>query len=192
MTVPAIKGTGFQSAVDDIQRLLDTDRLTREELEARLEPDDVILLESKVGPATWVPMDTYRRVIDVLIAIEGRGDAEGYLVQRGWRAAERLHKAGLYSQFDATMDKWGMRVGKLVVTLGPVMYNFTKWAFESQPEAPGNFTLTVSEAEHFPDCARYTAQGFVEYLARSIIGRTVHVTSERMPEGRILYTGHVA
>ena len=36
MTVPSIKGTGFQSAVDDLQRLLDTHQLTREELEAVL------------------------------------------------------------------------------------------------------------------------------------------------------------
>ena len=35
------------------------------------------------------------------------------------------------------------------------------------------------------------AQGFVEYLARSITGRTVHVTSERMQGGRIVYTGRV-
>jgi hypothetical protein len=130
MTVPSIKGTGFQSAVDDIRRLLDSRQLTREELEAQLTPDDLLILESKIGPFTWVPVDTYARVVDVLIAIEAEGDPEGYLFERGWRAAERLHKAGLYSQFEASLEKWGLRVGKLIVTLGPELWNFTEWEFE--------------------------------------------------------------
>jgi hypothetical protein len=193
MKVPSIKGTGFQSVLDDLQRLLDAHKLTREEMEDRLAPDDLIILESKIGPATWVPMDTYRRVVDLLVSIEAHGDIEGYLFQRGWRAAERLHKAGLYSQFDATAEKWGTRVGKLVVTLGPVMYNFTEWRFDVAPEAPlGMFRITVSNAAEFPDCARFTAQGFIEYIARSATSRTIRVTSERLSDGSVAYSGNPA
>lgn len=189
--VPSIKGSGFQSALEDLQRLLDTRKLTREEMEDQLAPDDLIILESKIGPATWVPMDTYRRVLDLLVLIEAHGDVEGYLFQRGWRAAERLHKAGLYSQFDATAEKWGTRVGKLVVTLGPVMYNFTEWRFDVDAEAPlGKFRITVSNAAEFPDCARFTAQGFIEYIARSATSRTVRVTSERLSDGSIVYSAN--
>jgi hypothetical protein len=193
MTVPSIKGTGFQSAVDDIQRLLDARQLTREELEAQLTPDDLIILDSKIGPTTWVPIDTYRRIVDLLISIEAHGDPEGYLFQRGWRAAERLHKGGLYSQFDATAVKWGMRVGKLIVTLGPVMYNFTEWEFELEPGQPIRaFRVIVRNADQFPECARFTAQGFIEYVARSATGMTIRVTSERMPGGRIVFAGSSA
>lgn len=191
MTVPSIKGTGFQSVIDDIQRLLDTRQLTREELEAQLTPDDLIILESKIGPASWVPIDTYRRVVDILISVEAHGDPEGYLFQRGWRAAERLHKAGVYSQFDATVEKWGMRVGKLIVTLGPVMYNFTEWAFELETAARA-FRVVVRAGVEFPECARFTALGFIEYLARSATGLTLRVTSERLPDGRIIFTGNNA
>jgi len=52
-------------------------------MEGQLAPDDLIILESKIGPATWVPMDTYRRVVDLLVSIEAHGDIEGYLFQRG-------------------------------------------------------------------------------------------------------------
>ena len=191
MRVPSIKGSGFQSVREDVQRLLDTGKLTREELEDQLTPDDLILLESKIGPATWVPMDTYRRVLDLLVSIEAQGDVEGYLFQRGWRAAERLHKAGLYSQFDATAETWGMRVGKIVVTLGPVMYNFTEWRFDLAAEAPpGSFRITVSDAAEFPDCARFAAQGFIEYISRSATRRAVQVTSERLSDGSIVYSGN--
>ena len=193
MTVPSIKGTGFQSAIDDIQRLLDTRQLTREDLEAQLTPDDLIILESKIGPTTWVPIDTYRRVVDILIAVEAQGDPEGYLFQRGWRAAERLHKAGLYSQFDATAEKWGMRVGKLIVTLGPVLWNFTEWTFELEPGLPvRGFRLIVRDAAVLPECARFTSHGFIEYLARSAAGLTLRVTSERRPGGVIIFTASTA
>lgn len=189
MTVPAINGTGFQSVAEDIQRLLDTRQLTQEELEAQLDPDDLIILESKVGPTAWVPVDTYRRVVDLLVAIEAHGDPEGYLFQRGWRAAERLHKAGLYSQFDATAEKWGMRVGKLLVTLGPALWNFTQWTFELGPGLPvRGFRLVVREAGPLPECARFTCHGFIEYLARSAAGLTLRVTSERLPGGLIIFT----
>lgn len=190
--VPSIKGSGFQFALDDLERLLDARKLTREEVEDQLTLDDLIIIESKVGPATWVPMDTYRRVVDLLVSIEAHGDVEGYLFQRGWRAAERLHKAGLYSQFDATAEKWGTRVGKLVVTLGPVIYNFTEWRFEVEAGAPlGVFRIMVSDAAEFPDCARFTAQGFIEYIARSATSRTIRVTSERLPDGGIVYSANL-
>lgn len=193
MTVPSINGTGFQSVADDIQRLIDMRQLTRAELEAQLTPDDLIILESKISPTTWVPIDSYRRVVDLLVAIEAQGDPEGYLFQRGWRAAERLHKAGLYSQFDATAEKWGMRVGKLLVTLGPALWNFTQWTFEFEPGLPvRGFRLVVREAAALPECARFTCHGFIEYLARSAAGLTLRVTSERLPGGMIIFTASTA
>jgi len=188
MTVPSIKG--IQSIVEDLERLLHTAQLRQEELEAQLTPDDLTLLDSKIGPATWVPIDTYRRMVDVLISIEAQGDTEGYLFQRGWRAAERLHQSGLYSQFDAKLERWGMRVGKLIVTLGPAMYNFTEWKFELEPGTPVRaFRITVSNAAQFPDCARFTAHGFIAYLAHSATGLTVQVASERTTDGRIIFAG---
>jgi hypothetical protein len=189
MTLPSVRGTGFQSAADDIQRLLDTHRLTRDELEARLTPDDVLLLESKISATTWIPVDTYRRVVELLVSIEAEGDPEGYLFQRGWRAAERLHKAGLYSQFDATMEKWGTRVGRLIVTLSSELWNFTEWTFELEPGLPlRGFRLIVRGAGELPECARLTSHGFIEYLTRSAVGLTLRVTSERLPGGVVIFT----
>ena len=131
-------------------------------------------------------------MVEILVSIEPHADPEGYLFQRGWRAAERLHKAGLYSQFDATAEKWGMRVGKLIVTLGPVMYNFTEWQFELAPLPLRGFRVTEPGTTEFPDCARFTALGFIEYLARSATGLTLRVTSERLPGGRVIYSGNSA
>ena len=189
MTVPSVKG--IQPIVADIRRLLDTGQLTREQLEAQLTPDDLAILESKIGPATWVPIDTYRRALDVLVSIEAHGDPEGYLFRRGWRVARRLHEVGLYCQFDATVGKWGMRVGQLIATLGPALFNFTEWKFELDPGIPARaFKVIVSDAAQFPDCVRFTAQGFIAYLAHSAAGLELRVTSQRMPDGRIIFAAN--
>jgi len=186
MTVPSVKG--IQPIVDDLQRLLGTGQLTRKQLEAQLTAADLAILESKVGPATWVPMDTYRRALDLLISIEAQGDPEGYLFRRGWSVAERLRKVGLYCQFDATTEKWGMRVGKLMVTLAPVLFNFTQWKFELDPRIPPRgFRVIVSDAVHFPDNARFLAQGFIAYLAHSAARLMLRVTSQRITNGCIIF-----
>ena len=41
MDGPAIKGSAFQSVVEDVQRLLQEGRISREELEVRLDPADL-------------------------------------------------------------------------------------------------------------------------------------------------------
>jgi hypothetical protein len=187
--VPAVRGSLFQFVLDHVQRLLDAGQLTRKELAAQLTPDDLDILSTKIGPATWVPIDTYRRTFDLLVSIEAPGDPEGYLFERGWRAAEGLHKTGLYSQFEASTEKWGMRVGKLIVTLGPVIYNFTEWSFEFDPGPPTGFRVTVRNAAELPECGRFAAAGFIEYLARSATGLTLRITSERLPGGNIIFTG---
>jgi hypothetical protein len=191
VTVPSIRGSIFQSILDHLGEVLERSEAVREEFESQLTADDLVVLESKIGPATWVPIDTYRRVVDFLVALEAEGDPEGYLFRGGWRVAERLHELGLYSQFDASIEKWGTRVGKLIVTLGPVMYNFGEWAFEFAPGLLPAFRVTVRNASKLPECGRFAAVGFVEYLARSATGLAIRVTSERLPEGDIVFTGNM-
>jgi len=185
--VPSVRGSLFQFVLEHIQLLLDTGRLTRKQLEAQLTPEDLDLLSARIGPATWVPIDTYRRTFDLLVSIEAPRNSETYLFERGWSAAERLHKGGLYTQFEASTEKWGVRVGKLIVTLGPVIYNFTEWEFEV--DRPAGFRVTVRNAAELPECGRIAAAGFIEYLARSATGLALRITSERLPDGTIVFMG---
>jgi hypothetical protein len=64
---------------------------------------------------------------------------------RGARSGERLHKAGLYRQFQASTETWGHRVGKIVTTMATVLYNFTRWNFEAGAEH-GLFRITIDDA----------------------------------------------
>jgi len=183
---PSIKATGFQSAADDLIRLIDANRISRAEVEARLRREDLRYLDKQLAATTWVPIDTYQRVVEILVEIEANGPPEVYLHGRGVRAGQRLHKAGLYRQFEASTETWGNRVGKIVTTMSSVLYNFTKWNFEAG-STHGLFRLTVDEASAFPEVARFTTQGFVEYASRTVSGGNEVVRSERPSKDRIVF-----
>ena len=188
--VPSIKATGFQSAADDLAKLVESGRLTRLELETRLEPGDLPYLGKQLAASSWVPIATYMRALDVLIELEGGRDVERYLRERGRRAAERLHKMGLYGQFEASVETWGHRVGTITVTMGAVLYNFSRWRFESDAENK-SFQTIVDDARDYPDHLRAVGEGFIQYLAQNLLtGAKVEVTSERLSPDRIIFRGH--
>jgi hypothetical protein len=185
---PSIKATGFQSAADDLVKLVDAGRISRAEVEARLRAEDLRFLDKQLAATTWVPIDTYARLVEILVHVEANGPAEAYLHARGVRAGQRLHKAGLYRQFDAKTETWGNRVGKIVTTMSSVLYNFTKWSFEAG-SVHGLFQLTVDEASEFPEVARFTTQGFIEYASRTVSHGNEVVRSERVTKDRIVFRG---
>ena len=186
--VPSIKATGFQGAADDLARLVDAGRLSQAELEKRLEKRDMPYLGKPLAASSWVPIDTYVRVGNILGELEARGDVPGYFRARGRRAAERLHKAGLYKQFEATAENWGKRAGKIATTLSSVLYNFTRWTFETK-EGRHPFQIVIDDAREFPELLRFVGEGFIEYTSRNQSGgREVRVTSARVTPDRIVYT----
>ncbi len=186
MTVPSIKGTAFQSVVDDVQRLLAAGRLSREELEARLTGEDLEILDAKVNPTAWYPIDTYDRAVDVLARKEAPLRTEEYLVGRGLKAAERLAALGIYSQLDATSEHMGVRVGKVIVTISRAIYNFTSFHYE--PGTDGvSFSIRVEDAAAFPEAARFATQGFVEHVASRAAGYAMRVSSERPSHDVVVY-----
>ena len=138
-----------------------------------------------------MPIATYRRVVELLIELEAEGDGERYLHGRGVRAAERLHKIGVYRQFEASVDTWGARVGKIATTMAAVIYSFTRWTFESG-EKHGDFKIIVDEARDFPEIARFTTQGFIEYTSKAVSGGDVRVRSARTRPDQVVYTGRKA
>ena len=187
--VPSIKATGFQSAADDLARLVAAGRLTRAELAGRLERGDLQYLDKQLAASSWVPVATYARALAVLIELEAGSDVAGYLRGRGKRAAERMHKMGLYGQFEANLETWGYKVGTITATMGAVIYNFTKWSFESDPDN-GSFQTTVDDARDYPDALLAVGEGFIQYLAENLLpGHKIEVTSQRLTADRIVFRG---
>ena len=187
MTIPSIKGTAFLSAHADVNALLARGAISRQELEVALEATDLHVLERKVQPADWYPMECYRRLLRLLCDKEAGGNDEAYLVARGERAGERIAATGIYQQLDTNAELLGTRTGRIVITIAGLIYNFTSWHFERAGSAIGHFSIRVEQAEHFPEAARFTTQGFIRYVSTRIVGRPMLATSERPLPSRILF-----
>jgi hypothetical protein len=196
MAVPSIKGTAFQSVVEDLRRLLETGGVSRDALEARLEAEDLRLLDEKVLPGLWYPLTSYGRLTELLMQVEGGGQVS-YVVARGARAAERLFAAGLYQQLArgdeigqkkrANNERWSEHEANLMTSLAGAIFSVSRWRWVGDPGVPGSSRIEVSEAAALPEVSRWAAQGFVEYTTSRLSGLTTRVTSERPAPDRIVF-----
>lgn len=188
-SVPSIKGVALQLAVEAVNRLLDEGRISREELEVRLDPEDLRILDQKVLPGMWYPIDSLGRLVQITAEeAHGRGGVDA-VVDVGVEAAEKLFGSELYRTFVSTAEKWGRRAGPTLVRLAPLLCNFTRWSYETGSAGGYRFRVRVDEAGEFPEVLRFIAQGFIQYLAQRVDDHPVRVVSERPAPDRIVYTG---
>lgn len=181
MAQASVKGTIVEAVVEELVRLRDADRVTGEELEVRLEPEDCALFEGKINAAGWYPMATYTRFLELLGDIEA-GGAPAYFIERGRANARRLMDSGLYQQL-GFLERWqeSVRGGaveesamipsyaaklKLVVTLATSLYNVGQWVVERDEDNPGRIWIAVHEAGDYSEPMRLAAEGFLNECAR--------------------------
>jgi hypothetical protein len=190
-TTPSIKGSAISSVIEDVCRLRDTDQITPERLESSLEPADLALLDAKVQAALWYPIDSYRRLTELLRDVEGRNNPR-YVADRGSCAAERLWKAGLYVQLqhgeekaEAARQRGGFlseRDARLITTLSGAIFNFTKWRYCTEG---GQALIEVTEAEALPDVSVEAASGFLEYVVSRLRQSETNVVALRPTPDRV-------
>lgn len=195
MDAPAIKGSAFEAVVSDLVASIEEGRILREEIEAKLEPEDLEILDSKVLVSSWYPIETYRRLTEILVEVEGGGPE--YLLERGARAAERLFASGVYQQLrfgdersqalQAAQAKWTQRDGTIMATLAGALFNFSCWRFEVADADRRAYRIEVTGAAALPEVARLAAQGFIAYVSSRLSDAPLRVTSERVEPDRILF-----
>lgn len=184
-TVPSVKGSIFASVVGDLKAALEAGRLSQEDLEAKLGEKDRALMDSVVTAVSWMPVDAYGRMLELLALVDGGGRREAYLRERGARAAERL-LSGTYESFDSGRGTWGRRAGELMVGIAGVLYNFTRWSFAET--GTDEWQIVAAEALHLPDAAAQTAHGFLQwYLDRTSEGR-VRAELARPSPDRVVFS----
>jgi hypothetical protein len=182
MAEPAIKGSIFKGATDDLARLREEGRLSQEEADARLAPEDLALLEGEIQPAAWYPIESYARLMELLGDVEGEGK-DSYFVERGKASARRLLSGGLYQQltflsrWEKTITPDGSRHAvviadytrnlKMVVSLASCIYNVGEWTVERDPDHPGRVLIEVREASAYSEPMRLAIEGFLNECARS-------------------------
>ena len=194
MDRPSIKGTAFESVAAGLVALVESGRISRQQIEERLTEQDLVALDEKILASAWYPVDTYGRVLDLLGDVEGEGHA-GYFVERGARAAERLMGLGIYHQAERA-ERLKERAGEdwlepgvnLMLTMGQVLFNFMRWSYQPSTGGRIEFGIELSEAADLPECARYTVQGFIEFTARKLVeDPELQVTSLRPSQDQVVY-----
>jgi hypothetical protein len=181
MAQASVKGTLIEAVVEKLVRLRDAGRVTREELEVRLEAEEFALLDSKINTAGWYPMASYTRFLQLLGDIEG-GGSPAYFVERGGANARHLMGAGLYEQL-SFIERWkeSVRSGsveestaitsyasklKLVVTLAATIYNVGRWVVEPDEDHPGRIWIAIRDASDYSEPMRLAAEGFLNECGR--------------------------
>ncbi len=194
MSTPCIKGSVFSSIVEDVERLIREGLVSREKVEAKLGEEALSHLDETIQPALWYPIESYRLLAEFLVETEGRGRME-YMFDRGERTAQRLMDAGLYEQLRYASEKAesGTRAqvrsaGRLIVTLAPAMFNFTRWSFNVDPDTSKRFTIQVNDAGELPEVLRYSAAGFCHVVAEAACKAKLSIRHERVRPDEILIT----
>lgn len=184
MTIPSIKGTIFCPVADEIRELREQGQISEEELAVELEPEDLELLEQKLVSASWHPIATYARLLDLLCKKQGGGLSQ-YYEKRGAMSARRLMDAGLYGQLDlldsiadrrsvgdpedmgAALRAYRKRL-RVVISLAGAIYNVGKWKVVDDEGHPGRVAIDVTESEAYSDGMIGAIVGFLDECARAV------------------------
>jgi len=187
---PSIKGIVLQLAVEAVHRLCSARLVDRSQLEARLQSQDLALLDQKILPGMWYPIATLSRLLEITTygnVMEGGLEA---VVDVGVRAAKRLFASQIYKDYVSATESWGPRgAGVALVRLAPLLCNFTRWTYHADPDPSDTFRVEVENAAEFSDLLRFIAQGCIQYLGERVNRRPVQVTSSRPTPDRIVYLG---
>lgn len=177
MAPPSVKGTIFKAVVDELNGYLSDGIIQRDDLVSRCRPEDLAYLDQEIAIASWYPVATYGRYLRFLCDRFGSGRRE-YLMEGGRRSAQRVIDMGVYSQLDSRTERWGKRIGRVLVTLGGSFYNFGTWSWESSEDGRG-FRIEVDGVAAMPEEAAARAHGFVEHLASRAAGSRVRLDFDR-------------
>ncbi|HTF34622.1 MAG TPA: hypothetical protein VK714_13110 [Myxococcota bacterium] len=176
-SVPSIKGSVFATVVEDVCKSLATGALTRDQLDRWLQPEDIALLDEKIGVSSWYPIHSYTRMGELLRDVEGGGSNE-YLRQCGRQTARRLLEAGLYSQLEylhraevakasggrARFEAFGRDL-RLLTTISASILSFSRWTVKPDAGHDLQYLIEVSEAQDFPEVLCWRSDGFVNEMA---------------------------
>jgi hypothetical protein len=189
MAEECIKGAVLVAVTDDLCRLVEAGRVSRDALEARLEARDIELLDSKVQLALWYPIDSYDRLLQALVDVDGGSDPVEFLRNRGRKAAARLAAAGVYVQLRGDGKPYTLDLAqvKRTLSLWSALVNFSQFCCELESDAPRVLRIDVTEARKFSALLRHANTGFLEAVFSGLAQRSVSVAIEDERPERFSY-----
>jgi hypothetical protein len=190
-----IRGPSFQIARRDVLGLVESGRLTRSGLEARLDPDDLELLHETPRTNAWYPLATYDRFLAVLLEFDGNGDP-AYLVRRAHKSSEELMRGGVMRQLESAETivrtsqdggNWFEQAGHVLATIPAALFDRGSWRL-SADEPKRSFTLEGTGLAGLTPNVAQIIQGGIEYVASELIHAPVEVTL-RLRGDRVTFVG---
>lgn len=185
---PSVKGDLLRPALQRLNRLLNNGKIARSELEFRLEPEDLDLLDSEasVEASLWYPVACFDRLLEILRDLGGRGEDDA-LVSFARASAGKLFTTAPYLDLLSSGSGEVDSPGAVLAKLSALAFNFTRWEYEG--ESLRDFRVHVSQARDFPETARWSTQGLMEAWATKLLGSPVSITHERLSQDHIVYHG---
>jgi hypothetical protein len=183
--VPSVKGVNFLPTWERVKALAAENRVSRDELEARLEAEDLEILDGKPEPSFWYPLASIDRLGRILLDLEGGGCPEYYKIQ-GRRAAESLlARSSVKRVVEAALER-GERAGQSLVGVASLVYSVGRWSFEGDLR---EFRIELSEAEAFPELSLWAISGCAETLFQQIGDRGFEVNFTRPDPDLVIFRG---
>jgi hypothetical protein len=180
MSVPSMKGSMIVTVAEDARKLVQREAISKKELERRLDPAALALLERPIAPALWYDIDAVTQLVLLLWDMEGDRNPE-YLLKRGADVMERLLRSGLYPQLEylkrLDLQKHSDRDARLrafdrdlrlINTLSASAFNFSHWISRPDPEREGCFLIEITEAEALPETTCWATQGFLNRIMKEM------------------------
>lgn len=189
----SVKGIFLAGAVATVRKAIREGRVAREQVELRLDPQDVPFLDEKVDISLWYPVETLGHFLDVLADVDAAADREEALRQIGRAAADMAAQTGRYRQLDPGRKAGSshselLRYGRLVTSVITAFYDFSRMSFGPDPEGTGAFQIDWYDVGELPESNRHCAQGFIEQVARHAADDRMVVDSARPSPDHIVFT----
>ena len=198
--VPSIKGSVFQSVVDEVSKRLADGTILERDAKRWLEPDDFELLDAMIVSSAWYPVAAYDRMNQLLLEVVYAGDPQG-LREGGRQTARRLiDSAGFYAQLEYLQHTEVARAKSpheryeafgrdlvLLSTLQQSILNFSRYEPRPDPKHPRRWIIEVIDALDFPEVLCWRADGLINEMAQTH-GEDDLWTWERVAPDRICWS----
>jgi hypothetical protein len=184
MQQPSIKGAAFCGTVARLPACLESGQVTEEQVELRLEAQDLRFLDEKIEPTLWYPIASAGRIDELVGDLSGQ-ECEEYFVACGLEEVDTVFSKGVFETFIEGARKMEGRIGETLTRLASLGFNFGRWTYEEV--SYGEFSIQAREVAPLPESIRYTVQGLILGLARKLRDIDVEISSQRLRPDVVTY-----
>ena len=180
----SVKGVVAERAVERVRALEAAGEIGRDELELRLEPEELALLDEKLEPTLLYSVDAVAGLYELLVARSDRPRAE-LLREFGIENSRVVHHKHAVGFFIEEASKRRSGVPELLARVPTLLYDFGEWSCTQQPN--GSLRVEARDVAQLPDAFRYLMEGSMLALAAELSATAAHVESTRPEPATIVF-----